>query len=73
VIIQLGNPNRIAVTVQKPQVHAASNAPLQTHHTAPFGRNQVSQRIGGIIAPDSIIVRIHFQHILRPVRSALYL
>jgi hypothetical protein len=41
---------------------------LLNENTACFRRQQITQRIRRVIAAVPVLVRIHLQHILRPVR-----
>ena len=36
-----------------------------------LGRDQVAQRIGGIVTPDAVFVDVRLEHIARPFRIVL--
>ena len=44
---------------------------LPLHHRPRLRRHQIPERIRRIIAADAILVGIHLQHILRPIRIVL--
>ncbi len=51
---------------------ASKSSQLSLNHHPPLRRAQVPERIAGIVAADALLIRIHLQHVLRPIRIMLH-
>ncbi len=52
--------------------HAAGEPPqLPLRHCSRLRRHQVAQTVRGIVAANTILIGVHFEHILRPIRIVL--
>jgi hypothetical protein len=50
---------------------ALKSSQLPLRHCSRLRRDEVAQTIRGIIPANTILIRIHLEHILRPIRVML--
>ena len=56
------------MTVARGSSQAAECPDMDSRH---LGRDQIAQRIGGIVTPDAVFIDVRLEHIARPFRIVL--